>query len=483
MVDAVLNFADVLAAGGNGTFRPIKAMDTPPTITAGTSRTLPRQVDAGSSGTVFLTPSVPLGGYFNHAGTIPATSASMVYASNTVTGGTGGYSSSGLLHTMFSHTGEDLEYIVYGASATHMIKINDEFVSLTPTSNANQTSVYKIAFSSADERRIDIYIWNGRFWGVNMGYTDMLTAAPIRGPRVIIGLDSFSAANVVDHWAAVWLAHLMQWDDVWAAGVGGTGYVATNVGTAKKLRDRIATDFIAFSPDIILLMGSVNDWGQDAATVQSEAELCVRQIKAALRQCLVFAGMNASGGVETMPASALNVMDATRDGITAGGGIWLNPIEMPISFTGDQPVSTVTATMTAGRAGNGGDPLTASTAAGVRIAHVAGSANVPEYGQVLEIGTGATRERILPTSQATGGGYFAANYDGTLQYTHAAGEPVKLVGPSYMTGHGYVGATTGYGNSDTFVTTDGVHPAAAGRIALARVWAHLLTGYGAAARF
>lgn len=55
-----------------------------------------------------------------------------------------------------------------------------------------------------------------------------------------------------------------------------------------------------------------------------------------------------------------------------------------------------------------------------------------------------------------------------LTYAHAAGTPVYLAGPQYITGTGRQGATVGDGTADRYIGTDAVHPTVAGHAALAR---------------
>ena len=54
---------------------------------------------------------------------------------------------------------------------------------------------------------------------------------------------------------------------------------------------------------------------------------------------------------------------------------------------------------------------------------------------------------------------------------------VREVGPSYLTGRGYGGATTGWGNADLLVSSDHTHPSQAGDEALGMVMAGLLRGW------
>jgi hypothetical protein len=323
---------------------------------------------------------------------------------------------------------------------------------------------------------------NLTFYGVNVEPGDMVMGAPIRGPRVLVLGDSFSTPSPIK-WHA-YFADALGWDDVWAAGVGGTGYVATNAGASKKFYDRVASDVIAYAPDIVLILGSINDASQAAATVQAEAQACVQAIRAALPGCLVIGGYNATGGIEKMTSGALDVMDATKAGFTAAGGVWLNPIEMPLAYIGGTlPSTTLAQAHAAGRVG--ASPNSAPFAGGSNTSalglycNATSSAGVNlRVGSTVELGSGATRERVVITGlkQISGSGVSYA-FDGTLQYAHSSGETVREVGPSYLTGRGYGGATTGWGNADLLVSSDHTHPTQAGDEALGMVTAQLVRNY------
>ena len=451
-------------------------MAVPPTVTTGVTATLARKWYASSGSGSYKLASSPRGGVFTPSRCLAESATLAVTSGLHVTPGTAGQTATGMLQVSFIHDGSDIELAVYNATGM-LIRVDGEYVSFTPTTVAATTTYVKLAFGSRKPRRIDVIGHGLSFIGACTGWTDMLYPAPVRGPRVLCFGDSFTQPDV-QSWHS-WFADCMGWDDVWAAGVGGTGYFATNAGAAKKFRDRIASDAIAYSPDIVMVLGSLNDLGAAAATVQSEASALVGQIKDALPACLVVGGYNATGGIEKMTAAALDGMDATRDGFLAGGGVWLNPIEMPLGFSGPAPASTVFAAVPAGRAGNGGTPATVNvTNSGIpaNTAVSPATTNLPFAGAVVEVGTGAVRERFHVTAIGqTSVIYYG--FDGTLQYAHAVGEPMTMKGPSYLTGKGKVGTVTGFGNADLFVSADGVHPSPDGHRALAQVQATMLRNY------
>jgi lysophospholipase L1-like esterase len=396
---------------------------------------------------------------------------------NTVTAGATSALAGGMFQCSFYHYGQSCELMLADTSTSYMVRVDGEYVGLDTVDTRN--TFYKLDFGARALRRIDL-IGNGlTFYGVNVEPGDTIVAAPIRGPRAIVLGDSFSTPSALG-----WHAHFadaLGWDDVWAAGVGGTGFVATNGGAAKKFYDRIASDVIAHAPDIVIIPGSVNDSGADPAMAEAEAQACVSLIRSSLPDCLMIGGYSASGGVETMSAGALAIMAAVEAGFVAAGGVWLNPIEMPLVYVGGVlPSSTLAAAHAAGKVG--ANPDSAPFAGGSNTASqglycnatVSQGVNL-RVGSTVEIGSGPTCERVVITGlkQITGTTLSYA-FDGTLRYAHASGETVREVGPSYLTGRGKAGATTGWGNADELVTTDGTHPSPAGHEALGLIIAGLL---------
>lgn len=452
-------------------------MAGPPTVTSGTTQTLARRWYAANGSASYRLASSPRGGFFTPTRTQPVANGIALTPGTTLTPGTGGQTATGMMQVSFLHDGSDIELNIYSTNGM-LIRVDGEYVSLTPTTVAATSTFIKLAFGSRKLRRIDVIGTQLNFMGVATGWTDGLYPAPVRGPRVICLGDSFTQSDV-QGWHS-WLSDCTGWDDVWAAGVGGTGYLATAGGAAKKFRDRVASDVIAYAPDIVLVMGSLNDSASTPSALTAEATALVAQIRDALPSCLVIGGYNASGGVEKLTAQGLDAMDATRDGFIAGGGVWLNPIEMPVTFDGAVPATTVAFATAAGRPGCGANPATITPASqgitGQTTISPATNA-LPFAGGVVEIGTGATRERIHVTTFAQTSGVIAYGFDGTARYAHAVGEPMVMKGPSFLTGQGKAGTPTGFGNADLFISADGVHPTPEGHRAIAHVQATMLRQY------
>jgi lysophospholipase L1-like esterase len=446
-----------------------KVMATPPTVTtstAATNMTSPFFRPAASGNGSYNLGVVPTDCFTYTRGTVnPAFTGTGVGFGNVTVSNTPSYGAASF-GVSFMHDGATLELVLGGNGNSYLMKVDGEYVTLTPkTVAASGTQWDQYAFGSTARRRIDIIGYNIAFNGVNIGGTDSLDPAPVRGPRCIILGDSFTA--IQPNGFTTCFADAMGWDDVWASGVGGTGYLATNGGAAPTFRQRVQNDVISYAPEVVIIPGSVNDDGLTAAAVGAEAALLYAQLKAALPNALICAAPTAKGGVNAWNANKLAIKAALKAAAQAAGVLWLDLLEMPISFTGAQPASTVYQAASA-------------AATSINVLGTAAKAGYPQPGGTIEIGSGATLERINVKTAVFGGSfnaganyYFTLTFDGALQYAHAAGETWTQVGSPLWTGHGKVGSTIGYGNSDLYVLADGTHPTDAGGTAIGQALAEL----------
>jgi hypothetical protein len=256
------------------------------------------------------------------------------------------------------------------------------------------------------------------------------------------------------HWVRAF-ANTLELDDVWASGVGGTGFVnpGTNPPTTMKMRDRIGdvTNY-ARPGDVVLWAMGHNDASYTLAQTQAEAALCFAAVAAAcpgVRQ-ITTGPLWGPGPASFGNGASLGVLNA-RDAIknaAAGAGIpFVDLTEMPL----DAAPATTTLASAIGSAGFATLPL---------------SGPVPP-GSTVHVGVypaGERREVTTVTGPASG--VYTATIKPNLTGTYAAGTPVTEVGQSFFTGSGHVNGTTGFGNSDIFVGSDGAHPTQAGHDAL-----------------
>lgn len=438
-------------------------MQTPPTITVGNATSLSGGFfypAASGSGFYNITTSLSNRMSFTRGGLAAVPVGEAVTFDNVTVSNPSVYSRAGVGFS-FMHFGSAFELIMVGSTA-YRVRINDEYVSLVPQSTSGYSPFHaKYDFGTPAWRRVDVIGDALYVIGVIVGANDSLDPVALRGPRCIVLGDSFTT-NASDGWVAQF-ADAMGWDDVWPSGVGGTGYLATAGGAAPKYRDRVEHDIVQYAPDVVLVSGSVNDDAFTAAQVGAEATLLYSALRSALPDALIVAATTATGGVGRCSANKLATKDSLKAQAEAEGVLWIDPLETPICFaTGTAISGTVRADVTAG-------------ATTIDLSGGAGALNNPQPGSTIEIGTGASCERVqVKTYYQSTSGIVTADVGDPLQYAHAVDEPWVQVGGSYLTGVGNVAAPTGFGNSDLFVSGDGVHPTALGHEALGTITATLL---------
>lgn len=453
-----------------------KVMEVLPQISTAISPTLTKPWFAGSGSNAYQLASHPVDGAFTFCRGLPDIQGPTLgfRPAATVTSSPGGARVPSGQQFSFYHEGDALELHFQNNDRGYLLKIDGEYVSLTPRVDSGQTFTL-LDFGSRKLRRVDIITYKAAFAGVWTAPSDTVYAAPVRGPRTICVGDSFTEADATG-WTN-WFAESLGWDDVWTSGVGATGYVADANGGAVNWGDRVEQDVIAYKPDVVFLHGSVNDLSHPLSQVRDAVHSTVARIRTSLPRCVVAGGMNTPFGVEFWTPDILDVYDAVKESFEAAGGVWMSTLELPFGFSGE-PIGTAASLMdpiAAGRPGNAGTPDTLNGGSGFRVNT---SSQTPDtnlrIGSTVEIGSGPSRERVVITANALSGGRFIYAFDGSFRYAHAAGEPVREVAPSFLTGQGSQVDPTGWGNTDLYVGADGYHPSAAGNIALGQVNAAML---------
>jgi hypothetical protein len=185
----------------------------------------------------------------------------------------------------FYFEGTTLELQFKGQLGDLLIKVDDQYVSLTPTSVTATGSQYflPVTFATRDIRRIDV-LMRGLIWGgVQTGPNDTIRRAETRGPRCIVLGDSFTEGTGATAGASsAWTRSFQEslgWDDCFASGDGSTGYLSPGVGGRVKFRDRVQHDVIGYSPGVVVVQGGINDYATfTPAAVQAEATTLFQQI-------------------------------------------------------------------------------------------------------------------------------------------------------------------------------------------------------------
>jgi lysophospholipase L1-like esterase len=206
--------------------------------------------------------------------------------------------------------------------------VNDQYVSLTPSNTtAGGRQYFTLDFGSKVLRKVSVELCAGggasglgAFRGFFVAVGDTLSL-PAARPRMIVLGDSYTATTGAgkpgDGYAIVMADYLGV--EVWASGIGGSGYIATSSGTEYKLSDRIAADLdralLYGTLEFVVVAMGVNDIG--AGDVTTEAGVCFNIIRAKCPVALVM--VFGPWNVQTPTQSAGNLSAENQIRAAAGG--------------------------------------------------------------------------------------------------------------------------------------------------------------------
>lgn len=187
----------------------------------------------------------------------------------------------------------ELEYLVYTANNTTAffnLMIDGRWVwriPRVPSPALTGVRYASIRFHNLPTGRHDIrfYMSNASLFRINANAGANIWAKPLTGPRVMFVGDSFTEgggqATGVQLGSFLWrFAHMAGFEDVWNAGVGGTGYYAVGTSSAT-FGDRIVRDIVPNNPDVVFLTGYYNDLSQSGASIASALNAALTNLRAA----------------------------------------------------------------------------------------------------------------------------------------------------------------------------------------------------------
>lgn len=438
--------------------RPVMA--SPPSATYGTTPTIASPIlwtpigDAGGGSSAYFS-----GGNFSYAKSgLPVVGGSASPKDNTVRFSSVNYGSAGnptsnIDQISFNTYSTAIELVMYGYNSQFMVKINDQYISLSPqaTGTNNAVNYYYIPFGSLDMRRIDVLIngnLNGIFAGVRTASTESVQPAPIRGSTLVLFGDSFVEGGnptygQVESYPVI-MAEALGMDNFVSSGVGATGFLAAP-GGKLTYRQRLSTDLTPFaaSADYVFFQcSSFNDTGYTIQQLQDEWALTLAAAKAiAPNAAYGFVGPMSNGGPSKTTLACWQMHNAAKAFCAANGMLFISCLEQAL-LNGKTPYTTT---------------LTTSPSAGATAFSVAGSLTP---GEVYAFPDG-TRFRCLTNSGLPPSAIVTESGIPTAQ---TAGATVTQVGQSLWSGTGSGG--TGTGNSAQFVAADGTHPTTPGAKAI-----------------
>jgi hypothetical protein len=351
------------------------------------------------------------------------------------------------------YTGKKLAFILPGSSPLFWLKVDDKYLALSPnTSIPSDGSEYYVSidFGSVQTHRVEV-LGVLAFGGVWIETTGTLMAAPKRGPRVIVCGDSITEgagyhASGGGLSFVQFFSEFLGWDDVWQSGVGATGYLNTSPGSGKvKLRDRLATDVVAFAPEIVVLACGINDGAYTYSQIQAEIQACVNQLKTALPSTdIVIASPLRSQGLGTTDASAYPAYFAAFDVASANSLKFLDAWHQPM------------------QSGKGVQlPISRAASLGATQVYFGAGSPAPTVGGTYTLPNGYSF--VVKTVAGGFGSEWVANID-YLPIAVTVGQVATRDGDAFLTGAGKFGSPSGWGNADVMKSADGTHPTFLGHV-------------------
>ncbi len=325
------------------------------------------------------------------------------------------------------------------------------------------TSLYRdlYTFSTSKLRHFRLEMEGGsRFAGFNVDSTATVTRTPDEDLTIIVG-DSFTEPTIRD----TGIATFSKWDG-WAgvfgraigarnlmmSGSGGTGYLNPGTGGRVKLRDRFATDVVAYNPKRVFFSMGINDANREAGSPSYTAQMCYDE-------CTTLFALAKS----SLPYTDFNVMSpwTAKDGATSSIYAFTEAIAAAAAAAGflffdvaamvPRPLRVTTT-------------LASAYASGSSISTVA---PLPVGSSVI-VGTmawGTTPATVGggTITGVTGSGPYATTFGATVASgAIASGSTVSTLGRAWTWGGGRQGATNGLGPSDFDISDDSTHPTVLG---------------------
>ncbi len=145
--------------------------------------------------------------------------------------------------------------------------------------------VYKVDFGSAQTRNITLEVFLTPFGGIYLPPGATLTKSAALTTRWMVLGDSISGGSNANSGggAGTWIsraADYLGWDDPWNQAIGGTGYVADNNGTSKRLIDRVDGDVTPYAPKRLVVWAGVNDQTLSQSSIATAAGQLYAKLKA-----------------------------------------------------------------------------------------------------------------------------------------------------------------------------------------------------------
>jgi hypothetical protein len=365
----------------------------------------------------------------------------------------------------------DGDYIVvWGSGGALTLLIDGKLThakpfSTTPCLPSNGNNYYHRFDLPPGRKRVQFLVNNMKVLGVIVPATSTIQATTKRVKLAVIPADSFGEPTIGDNLGNPNLTNVSgtlrgsvvfdglgfaqnlnflfpEWDARPVAS-GGTGNLNTGTTGAGrvKMRDRINDALNQYPHEVWHAMG-VNDSSFSYAAEYAEARLlyqtCAAHPSSPAQRVLHNLWPRQANG---QSSGFLAIGDALQDAAAAEGLPFVNLNDSLLPYgAGRPPAGTL----------------------GASVAQNANSfqSSIPFLnGQLVKVGRGDVGNvDVILVANSTGTGPYTVTLSaGQMPSSHAAGEPVRVFGPSSRTGLGNQGAPSGLGNSDKGVCSDATH--------------------------
>jgi lysophospholipase L1-like esterase len=218
-----------------------------------------------------------------------------------------------------------VQFFLIGNGGTYRFKVDGQYVDLLADSGPPPGGNFywlTVTFGDSRRRALALELSNQPFGGVavSQGASVWYPQRPL-GPRGIVLGDSYTEPLLC---YARRLENTFGWE-IWNSGAGGTGYV--NPGPAGRVAfgDRLQSDVVAFSPDIVIVAGGLNDTPYPADSVGTAAGALYDAISTNLPSAkLVVVGPWFPTGYPSQ--AILDVRDAIQAAAHIRGLLFVDPI-------------------------------------------------------------------------------------------------------------------------------------------------------------
>lgn len=195
-------------------------------------------------------------------------------------------------------------------------------VSLSPLAMPQGNPFSLVDFTSAGGRKMRHFRFetgsaSTTFTGLQVAPYDTVAAAPVADSvRAIFAGDSITAGTGASYFSGAYVhtaAKFLGWDDPWASGAAGTGYLAP--GTSVPLASRLSADVVANHPDVVVFPMGVNDVPYSTPTaIQAAAAAVFTTARAALPNAF-FVVVGPWGRTDQTSAAQQAVSTAIKSGL------------------------------------------------------------------------------------------------------------------------------------------------------------------------